>query len=296
MIPIDIPYRRLRDMSTLSFWLAHCRMAERVVIGFFVYTAALSLCYDLPAWQRAIALSIPLVLFALACVATCSSSAKANIAREWLTPAIVLGAYWQMGWFAAGHDSRWQDAWLSWDRTLLDSWGLRRLAERDATLLPSCFELSYLLLYAIPPACLGILYWQRARLNVDRFLMTFALGTLASYALLPLIAVESPRIAFVGQDLPAAGIWQNINLWILNRFDISTSVFPSGHVAVAFSSAFGMKRALPKGRITFTFLLLLAGMVFVATIYGRYHYAADGIASIIICLASWGFCEVYDRT
>ena len=126
--------------------------------------------------------------------------------------------------------------------------------------------------------------------------MTFALGTLLAYALLPYFPVESPRIVFAGQDLPNVGtIWHTVNVWILDRLDISTSVFPSGHVAVAFSSAFGMKRALPERPEFFIGFLFAAVLVFLATIYGRYHYAADGVASIVISLATWFACEANER-
>ena len=54
-------------------------------------------------------------------------------------------------------------------------------------------------------------------------------------------------------------------------------MFPSGHVAVAFSSAFGMLRALPEVRWAGIGLTVYASLVFLATIYGRYHYAGDGV-------------------
>jgi membrane-associated phospholipid phosphatase len=296
VIPIDLPYRGLREMSSLTFWLAHCRTAERVVLTFFVYTAVLSLAYGLSPLKCAIAILTPMMVFALACAESCWGSTRWSIAREWLLPGTVIGGYWQMGWFSSGHNAHWETTWLGWDRVILETWGLRQLAEHSLTFIPGLLELSYLLLYAIPPVCLGILYWRRARLQVDRFLVVFAMGTLTVYALLPLVAVQSPRLAFPGQDLPAAqGIWRGINVWILDHLDISTSVFPSGHVAVAFSCAFGMKRALPDSRLVFGFLLFAALLVFSATIYGRYHYAVDGFASIVICAVCWGLCHVYDR-
>ena len=108
--------------------------------------------------------------------------------------------------------------------------------------------------------------------------------------------MQSPRLAFAGQDLPhVQTLWRAVNVWVLDRLDISTSVFPSGHVAVAFSSAFGLKRALPERPGMFIAILAVAAAVFAATVYGRYHYAIDGIASIGVCLAAWGACEAYER-
>ena len=34
-------------------------------------------------------------------------------------------------------------------------------------------------------------------------------------------------------------------------------------------------------------LPLMEALVFMATIYGRYHYAADGLASIVLSVGAW---------
>lgn len=296
MIPAGFTQSCPEEMSPIAFWVAHLRMGERVVVFFFLYTAALSVLFGLPLWQQLLSVAVPALVFGLACAETCLGDRRTSIARDWMVPVAVLAGYWQMGWFAGRHEAAWQDLWVSWDRRFLDDWGFRLLVERRVPLLSTLLEFCYLLLYTIPGACLALLYWKRSRLTVDRFLMTFALGTLAAYALLPLIAVESPRIAFAGQDLPdTPSLWRMANLFILDHLDIHTSVFPSGHVAVAFSSAFGLRRALPGSGRWFLLFLSLAVMVFLATIYGRYHYGADGLASLAISLLAWGVCEVHDR-
>ena len=286
----------LATATPFSLSLTHCRKSERVLIAFFIYTAGFCFLRNLNVAHKLLALVIPFTLFGAACLESCRGSSSTRVVRDWIFPALVLGGYWQMQWFASAPDTRLQQLWLGWDRLLLDEWGLRLLIESLGRVLPWCLELSYLLLYVIPPACLVVLYWQRAYVNVNRFLLTFALGTLAVYALLPWIAVQSPRIAFAGQDMPTAhSLWRSMNLWILNHMDISTSVFPSGHVAVAFSSAFGIRRALPSKPLAFLAFLGMASAVFVATIYGRYHYAVDGVASIVVCLAVWIGCEAYEQ-
>jgi membrane-associated phospholipid phosphatase len=182
--------------------------------------------------------------------------------------------------------------WIGWDRVLLDQWGLRAVMDR-VPMLAWVTELSYLCLYLIPPACLATLHFKRAWNRTDRFLLVFAAGTFLTYTLLPVIPVESPRLAFSGQDLPAVtSVWREANVWILDHLDISTSVFPSGHVAVAFSSSFGMRQAMPGHLTLFLFLLCLACCVYLATVYGRYHYAVDGVASLLICLVTWGICAL----
>lgn len=296
VIPVAIPRQLPRLLTSLDLRLTHCRAGERVVLFFFLHTAVLCFVHGLPLQQKLMAVTVPLVLFSFWCAETRWSRKSTDVARDWIVPAAVLGGYWQMGWFAGPYDFGRQQVWLSWDRLLLDGWGLRHLVEQQLTGLPWCLELSYLLLYAIPVTGVSVIYLRRSRVHIDRFLATFALGTLTAYALLPMIAVQSPRIAFPGRDLPHVdSIWRSANIWILSHFDISTSVFPSGHVAVAFSSAFGLKRAVPDSSRPFWAFLGVAVMVYVATIYGRYHYAVDGLASIVICLAAWRLCERLDR-
>lgn len=273
------------------------RNVEWVAVSFFGYTAALSALYGESLGARLASLAAPFLVLTLIAATSRVHSAMAERVRDWLIPASVLAAYWQMGWFAQSHNTGWQSTWLAWDRQLLDQWGLRGLLEQRLPFLPWILELSYLCLYLIPPACLVALYQRRAWNRIDHYLLTFAAGTLVTYALLPVIPVESPRLAYAGQDLPAIhSVWRDINVWILDHLDISTSVFPSGHVAVAFSSAFGIKRALPGEPKLFAFFLGLACSVYLATIYGRYHYAVDGLASILISLVTWGLCDLLQHS
>ena len=78
------------------------------------------------------------------------------------------------------------------------------------------------------------------------------------------------------------------NLWILSTADIHSSVFPSGHVTVAFSAAFAMLLAMPDRRRIGWMLMTIAALVLVDTVYGRYHYAADGLAGLAISATAFG--------
>jgi membrane-associated phospholipid phosphatase len=73
---------------------------------------------------------------------------------------------------------------------------------------------------------------------------------------------------------------------MLGGYGIHTSVFPSAHVAGAFSAAFGMRRALPEHLWVWRFLLVMAVLIATATVYGRYHYLADAGAGLAMaCVA-----------
>jgi membrane-associated phospholipid phosphatase len=71
-------------------------------------------------------------------------------------------------------------------------------------------------------------------------------------------------------------------MWLLGIGGIHTSVFPSGHVAAAFSAAGGMCLFLPEHKWVGRFLAVLAVLIAIATVYGRYHYLADSLAGLLI--------------
>ena len=131
--------------------------------------------------------------------------------------------------------------------------------------------------------CLGILYACGERPQAPRFLFLVFAGTFTAYAFLPYVPVISPRIAFPGADLPHyTGMARGVNTWLLDHLDISTGVLPSGHVAVAFSSALAMVTVLRRRPWVGRCAVGAAGLVFLATIYGRYHYSVDGLISIAL--------------
>jgi membrane-associated phospholipid phosphatase len=73
---------------------------------------------------------------------------------------------------------------------------------------------------------------------------------------------------------------------MLGDYGIHTSVFPSAHVSGAFAGAFAMVLLLPERKWVGRFLLGLATLIATATVYGRYHYAADALAGFAIAAAA----------
>lgn len=261
---------------------------EWLLVSFFQGIALLGLIRPVPAAGRTLLLALPLCLWMLLRWEAAASRPWSRVLREWAALAAILGAYWSMNLFAEAQWTPWQARWVAWDRWLLHAAGLKAFVEVAGGLGPALLETAYLLLYAIPPAALGALYIVGARGRAARFLAVLLFGTLTAYSLLPLLPAESPRIAFPGEDLPGFhGAVRTWNLWLLQRLDIDTSVFPSGHVAVAFSSAFGLLAAVPDRRRLWLPAFGMAALVLLATIYGRYHYAADGIASVCLATGAW---------
>lgn len=267
---------------------AGLRSGERLALLYFAYTALLAVSRSLTGPKIALSCLLPLIIWGAAEGETRFGSRVSNLLRDWVPMGLILVAYWQMEWFATDLRSPLQQVWIGWDRTLLNDWHFRAIIESMGAAIPTLLEGVYLFLYCVPPASMAVLYLCRRRIRVDRYLTTLFLGTFLAYGLLPYFHTISPRVAFPGVDLPNySSIFRIINVYVLDHLDITTSVFPSGHVAVAFSSAFGLLRALPERRRVWSIAFLVATIVYFATIYSRYHYAADGLASIAIAVVAW---------
>jgi hypothetical protein len=258
------------------------RGSEWLFCIFCLYTILLRAAHGYPLVSaRSWPLLAPLLPIGLAVAEARTGHRGWAIARDWVSPFLVLLAYWSVDSSVRARTvGRLEQSLVAWDRTLLETWGLRDAIERGGVILHSLLETAYLLLYAVPPLLVAWCYANRARQHVERAMLPFLVGTLAVYALLPVFPSQPPRVAFPGEDLPRhTMLIGQLNLWILGHADIHASVFPSGHVGVGFSAAFaswvaGHRRGMACALFAF------AALVWVTTIYSRYHYAADGLAAL----------------
>jgi membrane-associated phospholipid phosphatase len=153
--------------------------------------------------------------------------------------------------------------------------------------IPSLLELSYSLVYAVPPATMVILYACGLRKKSDTLLTIYLLGLFLCYAQFPFWPSEPPRAVFPGQDMPSFHtIFRKFNLWLVGGYGIHTSVFPSAHVSGAFAAYCGIAYLMPQRRKLKFAYLAYACLVAAATVYGRYHYAVDAIGGMAIGVAA----------
>lgn len=270
------------------------RASEWLLIGYFGYVAAISPAFPLQPGVRwlplAVALLVPAMLAALAYGESHASQEFFSIARDWIPLALTLVAYREMDWFSAlVRDHHLELRWIDWDRSVLYGWGFQRAIESLGALLPAYLELCYLLVYAVGLFTVAALYIERRRERVDRVLFLYLVGTLLAYALFPYFPSDPPRTLFGGTDMPNVMTpLGRLNLWIVNRYGIHSSVFPSAHVSSAFSAAWALLLFLPERRRFGWGMLAYAASVSVATVYGRYHYAVDALAGLGVSLAAAG--------
>jgi membrane-associated phospholipid phosphatase len=147
-------------------------------------------------------------------------------------------------------------------------------------------ELAYLLVYLVVPA--GAI-WLTTVGHADAlapFWATVLLAAFASYGMLPWIQTRPPRaVAEFQERAPDGADWlRRMNLWILGRASIQVNTVPSGHAATATAVALAVGAAIPQARLI---LFILSASIVVATIVGRYHYALDSAAGVLVGAGAW---------
>jgi membrane-associated phospholipid phosphatase len=266
------------------------RTSERICIAYFAYTAIVAAARPVASavrWEVWAADAAVLAALWLLASSRAARHAGLAVARDWLPLALILLAYRQMGWMALPHENRdFENFWIGLDRLLLHTLGMKRAIESLGPLLPNLLEMSYLLVYVMPVAATAVFYAARAQDRLDRAYTIVLSATLATYALYPFFPSEPPRAVFPLEDLPVMSALRAFNLKILGAYGIHMSVFPSGHAAAAFSCAFALRRLLPEHRAAGRGFLLMAVLIAVATVYGRYHFAIDTIAGLGMALAA----------
>jgi len=262
------------------------RSTEWLLIGYFSYVALLS--------PTRLPLSVLLLAIALVAVLAVGES-RGNplffsIARDWAPLVLTLIAYREMDWFTPlAWDHHLEFRWIAFDRSLLYGWGFQRAIESVGALLPTYLEFCYLLVYAVGPFTVAVLYLEHRRNRVNQVLLLYLLGTLLAYALFPFFLSQPPRTLFGDSDLPTVmTALRRINLWIVNGYGIHSSVFPSAHVSSAFSAGWALLLYLPNRKRYGVGMLIYAASVSVAAVYGRYHYAVDVLAGCGVSVIAAG--------
>jgi membrane-associated phospholipid phosphatase len=270
---------------------AALRRSEWMIVAFLTYAAVAAVILPIapPVRNLIVLLNLAVILAygLLLYFDSLNRTAAVSIARDWLPLVLLLLAYREMGSFALPHPGyALEEHWVIWDRLALRG-GAKAAIEAFGPILPSVLEIAYTLVYALAPFALAMLYIYGHRDEVDRSLLIFLGGVLLCYVQFPFCPSEPPRVIFFGEDFPLYNtVFRRFNLWMLGNWGIHTSVFPSAHVAGAFSAAFGMRRAMPGTKWVSRLLLTMALLIAIATVYGRYHYLADAVAGFVMAVVA----------
>jgi len=197
------------------------------------------------------------------------------ILRDCLTVALFLVPYWQAGQFFLRPNLKIQDRLLAFDRWLLP--GIAATSGTERTPIGFLLEVAYLFCYPLVPLGLLTVYIAGLRGKVDSFWFVVLVSTYICYAITPFVSAFPPRSLIGDQADPSAPAKdtnkaRTFNRWILKRGSIHAISFPSAHVASAFAIALVFLRySLSLGVI----FLVVAVLISLGAVVGRYHYALD---------------------
>jgi hypothetical protein len=255
------------------------------VVAYFAYLTGLSAFLPMRGGRWRVA-----PLAACACLPalwfTVTATGMVGLAGAVVMPSLFLVAsYWLSGLFFTRPMPRVEEALLRGDRWLMPRLGLQWLAAHGPRWVLELLELSYLLVYPMVPAGALTLALAGRGDELPRYwAVTFA-ATLPCYAMLPWLQTRPPRALEAAGPLSARNLWlRRLSLTVLRLGSHQANTVPSGHAAGAFATALAVASVLPVPGAAF---LVLATMIAVATVVGRYHYAIDTLLGVAVAFAAW---------
>ncbi len=273
------------------------RAPEKVIFGFIAAALVASFFFPLSSDERLMVWGLNLaaagIVFLLSRYGDEKWSGLLTATRDWFPCVLIPLAYRESGlFFTPDPTHRLDHLFIGWDNALLqNSWVSHGLSLGSGWLQPY-LEFSYMLCYPLVP--LGLLSLilgrqqgslKRSKLSgadatIDRFWTAVLLAVLTCYVLYPFFPLTPPRVLFhnLGDPVTQSAL-RKLNLWLLRRNGDQASLFPSGHVAGVTATALAVRAALP--RVGWVFLVAAASVT-AATVIGRYHYAADAAAGVLV--------------
>jgi membrane-associated phospholipid phosphatase len=285
------------------------RVAEKTILAFFAALLIASLTLSLPGTTLGTLAVLNVIVGGLIVALSKDDLVKgsriASPLRDWLPALLMLLAYRESGLFIKADPAhRLDHLFISWDQRMLHSRWVEGLLNACAPWLQHYLEMCYLLCYPLVPLGFATLYLARPasaaqrqprgkglRADVyhqplhlaamfDKFWTAVLLATLFCYAIYPVFPLTPPRVLF--NDVPGPPVpplLRHMNLWVLDRLSVQACVFPSAHTAAVTATALAVRADRPRLGILFCIVAL---SVAAATVYGRYHYAADAVAGMCV--------------
>lgn len=160
--------------------------------------------------------------------------------------------------------------------------------------LNECLMFSYSFYYFLLVVLGTGLFLTRKVKEFDDLLFTSAVAYYISYLGFILFPVEGPRFTLMsGHQVEInGGFFTSLAQGLINTAGIQGAAMPSSHVAVALVVLVYARR---HHRLLYWVLSPLIVSLFVATVYGRFHYVSDVAAGILVGGASILVCDAIIR-
>lgn len=257
------------------------RLSETIVVLFFLYLAGLALFAKIPVGRRTRVL-VTAVLFAVAALWLSRFDGGWLGQMRNVAPLVyLLAAYRMPALLVCAWSPSFEQRLAAFDQRWLQG-RERAFAERAPRGVLEGLELAYLFCYPLVPAGWLCLHFLGGAHQEERYWTAVLLAAALCYGVLPWLPTRPPRAT---ERYPAnrAAVGR-LNLFVLDRMSVQLNTFPSGHVAIAIAAALAVAVALP---VAGGLLGFVAFGITIASVVGRYHYAADAVAGVIVGLAAF---------
>jgi membrane-associated phospholipid phosphatase len=259
------------------------RVSEWVALGYFVYLAAVVLLVDAPSESKRCVLATILFAMAATVALALQTGAGASAARDWMPLANLVIGYWLPAQLVVRTNPRFERALLDLDARICGKDAMTRYAAKAPRFLIEYFELTYLFCYPIVPAGLVCLLVAGMRDRADMYWTTVLLAGFACYGLLPWLPARAPRAVETGPTADRSLV-RRFNLAVLDQASVGLNTFPSGHAATSAAIALVLLASVPAAGAVFCVIAL---SIAVASVVGRYHYAADALSGVAVGAAAF---------
>jgi hypothetical protein len=205
--------------------------------------------------------------------------------RDWLPAIYLLMGYWLSGHYFIAPMPGIEQRFLAIDHRLYSA-GLSTLVARAPRAVLEVLECAYLSCFLFVPGGMLVLSLAGASSHADRFWTLVLIGEFGSFGMLPWIQTRAPRDLEPPTPIDARPIAaRRVNQAMVKSTSIGWNTFPSGHVAGSLAVALAVADAVPAAGLP---MFVAASLIAVSTVVGRYHYAVDVLAGVVLTLTAWG--------
>lgn len=167
-------------------------------------------------------------------------------------------------------------------------------AERvPAPWLSELLHAGYFSYYLVVPGAAVVVYLHGGERGLARLTIAVALAFFVCYMCFAVFPVAGPRYEFARiTGPPSEGPVFRLVHGVLEAGSSKGTAFPSSHVAAAAAALLACRRDAPRW---FWVFLPAVALLTAGTVYGRFHYAVDALAGLVVAFAAWAAVPALQR-
>jgi membrane-associated phospholipid phosphatase len=258
------------------------RSSEWVAFAYFLYLGIVCWLRPLPASRRLLVTGVSLLTATMLAAAPHAPP----LVRDWAPLGYILVGYYLTGRLFVAPSEALESWLLAWDRRLFGD-PTTRFAKWPAWIV-AYLDLVYTFCFLLLPCGLAALVMTGRSALANHYWTMVLAADLGAFAPLSVFQTRPPWMLEPNADLAARSV-HRVASYMVRHATIRVNTFPSGHVAVSFAVALAVIGQMP---LTGGVLLLLAGSIAVACVVGRYHYAVDVVAGVLLAGVVWAVTTI----